>query len=136
MDLRHHAVADKRFETTLTGAGDATPSDAIQMTSYAPNRLDYTTALAEPRVAVFSEIYYPHDWHIYVDEKEVPLARVNYMLRAAVIPAGEHNIQMEFKPSALTTDKWSMACVILLLLISMGLVAYPFCKTCMHARKA
>ena len=58
------------------------------------------------------------------------------MLRAAVIPAGEHNIQMEFKPSALTTDKWSMACVILLLLISMGLVAYPFCKTCMHARKA
>ncbi len=136
LDLRHHAVADKRFETALTGAGDATPSDAIQMTSYAPNRLDYTTALAEPRVAVFSEIYYPHDWHLYVDEKEVPLARVNYMLRAAVIPAGEHNIRMEFKPSALTTDKWSMACVILLLLISMGLVAYPFCKTCMHARKA
>ena len=136
LDLRHQAVADKRFETALTGAGDATPSDAIQMTSYAPNRLDYTTALAEPRVAVFSEIYYPHDWHLYVDEKEVPLARVNYMLRAAVIPAGEHNIRMEFKPSALTTDKWSMACVILLLLISMGLVAYPFCKTCMHARKA
>lgn len=136
LDLRHQAVADKQFETALTGAGDATPSDAIQMTSYAPNRLDYTTALAEPRVAVFSEIYYPHDWHLYCDGEELPIGRVNYTLRAALIPAGEHNIRMEFKPSALTTDKWSMACVILLLLISMGLVAYPFCKTCMHARKA
>ena len=136
LDLRHQAVADKQFETALSGAGEASNTDAIHMNSYAPNKLEYTASLAQPRIAVFSEIYYPHDWHIYCDGKEVPLVRVNYMLRAAVIPAGEHNIQMEFKPSALTTDKWSMACVILLLLISMGLVAYPFCKTCMHARKA
>lgn len=136
MDLRHHAVADKQFETALTGAGDATPSDAIQMTSYAPNRLDYATTLAEPRVAVFSEIYYPHDWHLYCDGEELPIGRVNYTLRAALIPAGEHHLYMEFTPSALKVDNWCVALIVLILLISLGLVTYPLWKKGLSLRCA
>ncbi len=124
-DLRHRAVADKQFEKALIGAGESSPTDGIQMTAYAPNKLDYTATLAQPRVAVFSEIYYPHDWHIYVDGEEIPLARVNYILRAALLPAGEHQIHMEFTPSALKTDIWCVALIVLILLISLGLVTYP-----------
>ena len=128
LDLRHHAVADKQFESTLTGSGEATNTDAIQMTAYAPNKLDYTTSLAQPRVAVFSEIYYPHDWHLYCDGKELPIGRVNYTLRAALIPAGEHKLHMEFTPSALKTDNWCVALIILILLISLGFATYPIWK--------
>ncbi len=136
MDLRHHAVADKQFKTALTGAGDATLSDAIQMTSYAPNRLDYATTLAEPRVAVFSEIYYPHDWHLYCDGEELPIGRVNYTLRAALIPAGEHHLYMEFTPSALKVDNWCVALIVLILLISLGLVTCPLWKKGLSLRCA
>jgi len=61
LDLRKQAVADKRFESVLSGAGEASETDVIQMTAYSPAKLDFTAALKQPRVAVFSEIYYPHD---------------------------------------------------------------------------
>ena len=76
-------------------------------------------------MAVFSEIYYPEEWHLYVDGKETEITRVNYVLRAAVIPAGEHTIKMNFVPKALSTDKWSMALFILLLLLSAGCLSVP-----------
>ena len=59
---------------------------------------------------------------------EIPIARVNYTLRAAVIPAGEHKLRMEFKPHALQTDKWSMTIFILLLILSLCGLTYPLWK--------
>lgn len=136
LDLRKEAVADKRFESALSGAGEASETDGIKMTAYAPNKLDYTAALSQPRVAVFSEIYYPHDWHLYCDNEELPLARVNYTLRAALLPAGNHHIHMEFVPSVLATDKWCLTLIILALLISFGFILYPCYKPLLHAREA
>ena len=56
---------------------------------------------------------------------ELPLARVNYTLRAAVIPAGHHQLVMEFRPHAMQTDKWSYAILILALVLSVGGLTYP-----------
>ena len=137
INLHTQAVADKRFadalditkpEVTTMMAFD---EETIELTSYAPNCLEYTSRNERNKVAVFSEIYYPHDWHLYiVDEQgnnsiEIPLARVNYTLRAAVIPAGKHKLRMEFRPHALQTDKWSMAILILSLVLSICGLTYP-----------
>ena len=102
----------------------------IELTSYAPNCLQYESMNERNQVAVFSEIYYPYDWHLYIvnangERVELPLARVNYTLRAAVIPAGHHQLVMEFRPHAMQTDKWSMAILILALLLSAGGLTYP-----------
>jgi hypothetical protein len=59
------------------------------------------------------------------EKVELPLARVNYTLRAAVIPAGHHQLVMEFRPHALKTDKASMAILILALLLSAGALTSP-----------
>ena len=125
LDLRTTAVADEKFREVLTCAGTPSENDEIVMTNYTPNELIYATNSKQDRVAVFSEIYYPHGWHLYVDDQEIELGRVNYVLRAAVIPAGEHTIRMEFVPDALRIDKWSYACVILLLLIAAGCIIWP-----------
>jgi hypothetical protein len=50
---------------------------------------------------------------------------VNYTLRAAVIPAGAHQLRMVFEPHALKTDKASMAILILALLLSAGALTSP-----------
>ena len=125
LDLHKTAVADEKFRNVLTCNGTPSTADQIQLIKYEPNRLDYTYTLANERVAVFSEIYYPQGWHIYCDGKEIPLGRVNYTLRAAVLPAGEHTVYMEFVPAALATDKWCMVILILSLLFSAGCLAWP-----------
>ena len=136
IDLHKQAVADKKFAEML----DVTKPDfvplmafeenSIVLTSYAPNCLQYESMNERNQVAVFSEIYYPYDWHLYIvnangERVELPLARVNYTLRAAVIPAGLHQLVMEFRPHAMQTDKWCVAILILALILSAGGLTYP-----------
>ena len=146
IDLHKQAVADKKFAEML----DATKPDfvplmafeenSIMLTSYAPNCLQYESMNERNQVAVFSEIYYPYDWHLYIvnangERVELPLARVNYTLRAAVIPAGLHQLVMEFRPHAMQTDKWCMAILILALLLSAGGLTYPLWKNIVRRKQ-
>ena len=80
-------------------------------------------------MTVFSEIYYPSGWHLYVDGEEQPIERVNYTLRAAVIPAGIHTVMMEFVPDALKTDRWCMAIIVIALIASLCLLLYPLVRS-------
>ena len=137
LDLHTQAVADKKFAASLDITKPevaplmAFDQNAITLTSYAPNCLEYVAMTEQNKVAVFSEIYYPHDWHLYLVDREgknsveIPLARVNYTLRAAVIPAGAHQLRMVFEPHALKTDKACMIILILALLLSAGALTYP-----------
>ena len=101
-------------------------SGTIRMTSYAPDVLEYTSESEQDGMVVFSEIYYPKGWHLYIDEQEESLYRVNYTLRGALVPAGKHQIRMEFVPAALGTDRWSMACIIVALLLSLTVLVLHF----------
>ena len=136
IDLHKQAVADKKFAEALDiTKPEVTPlmafdESSIELTSYAPNCLQYESMNERNQVAVFSDIYYPYDWHLYIvnnngEKMELPLARVNYTLRAAVIPAGHHQLVMEFQPHAIQTDKWCMVILILALLLSAGGLTYP-----------
>ena len=125
LDLRKTAVADEKFREIMTCNNISSADDRIELTKYELDRLDYSYSLANDRVVVFSEIYYPQGWHLYCDGKEIPLGRVNYTLRAAVLPAGEHTIHMEFVPAALATDKWCMIILILSMLLSLGGLTWP-----------
>ena len=136
LNLKTTAVADEKFRDVLICEAIPQETDKIILTAYAPHKLDYDVQIANDRVVVFSEIYYPHDWHLYCDGKEISIGRVNYTLRAAIIPAGEHQLHMEFTPSALKTDIWCVALIILCLLLSICCVSYPFCKSLLHAKKA
>ena len=128
LDLHTTAVADEQFRTTLTCESQPSESDHIILTDYRPNALTYSAHTDHDRVAVFSEIYYPEGWHLYIDGEEQTIGRANYVLRAAVIPAGDHTITMKFVPQALTLDKWSYACVICLLLIALCSITWPLWK--------
>ena len=136
IDLHKQAVADKKFAEALDiTKPEVTPlmafdESSITLTAYAPNCLQYESMNERNQVAVFSEIYYPYDWHLHIvnangEKVELPIARVNYTLRAAVIPAGHHQLVMEFTPRAIKTDKWCIAILILALLLSAGGLAYP-----------
>lgn len=99
LDLATQAVADSRFAPALGSDIPApTPGDTIGLTGYSPDRLTYHARTAAGGLAVFSEVYFPWGWSATVDGEEVPLGRVNYLLRALRLPAGEHEVVMTFHP--------------------------------------
>lgn len=118
------AVADKRFEQVLGQATRTAPGDTIYETSYAPDKLTYHSRSARGGLAVFSEVYFPWGWHATVDGQEVPIGRVNYLLRAIKLPAGEHTVTMTFDPQSLrTTGAIATGAVILIYLIVIAAAA-------------
>lgn len=115
LDTGHAAVADKRFRKLLGEPVPPTPGDTIYETSYAPDRLTYKARSAQGGVAVFSEVYFPWGWHATVDGEPVEIGRVNYLLRALRLPAGEHEVAMHFDPESLrVTNGIGIASVIVI----------------------
>lgn len=100
-DLRHTAVADRKFEKTLGTSLATQPGDSIFETSYAPDRLTYSVYSAKGGVAVFSEIYFPWGWEATIDGIPAEIGRVDYVLRALKVPAGHHTIEFTFHPKSL-----------------------------------
>ncbi|MDD2798124.1 MAG: YfhO family protein [Bacteroidales bacterium] len=102
IDLKKVAVADKRFANTLPASVVSQDSTAtIRLTSYNPTELKYKSHSAQAGVGVFSEVYYPEGWVATIDGKEAPIGRVNYILRALAIPAGDHEIIFTYKPKSI-----------------------------------
>ena len=136
VDLRTQAVVgDGRSLPAMTSgtpADGSTPvipsstGDLIGLTSYAPNELHYHYTAASDRLAVFSEIYYPDGWTATVDGQPLELLRADWTLRAALLPAGEHDVVMHFLPESYRTGARistiaSIALLLLTLLSILGL---------------
>ena len=95
------AVIDKDFKdkVNITNVQKDT-SGVIRLSQYEPNHLAYQFKADNDQLVVFSEVYYPKGWKLLVDGEERDLFRANYILRAAVIPAGEHTVEMKFEPKS------------------------------------
>ena len=112
------AVADAKFKQQLGEAKAVQPGDTIYETSYAPNHLTYKSHSATGGLAVFSEVYFPWGWKVTVDGKPVEMGRVNYVLRALQLPAGDHEIDFKFVPDEVNkTQTWAKIAVIAIYLI-------------------
>jgi hypothetical protein len=124
IDITQTAVADKRFESLFdTNVYSADSTATIELTSYAPNKLVYQSNTKTEQLAVFSDIYYPKGWVATIDGEEHPHFRVNYVLRAMELQAGNHEIVFEFKPkSYYLGNKISLASSLILLLSVIGVV--------------
>ena len=85
------------------------------------DEINYTSNSTKKQFAVFSEIYYNLGWKAYIDNVETPIVKTNYVLRGLVVPAGNHAIRFEFKP---TTIKNSIiASTFASILLWLGIVA-------------
>lgn len=111
------AAADKEYFNGKPVQADSTA--VINLTKYLPNELEFKSQSKTPQLAVFSEIYYPHGWKMFVDEKEVPYIKADYLLRAVHVPSGNHSIRMIFEPEVIEKGKWiSLLCFGLFIALS------------------
>ena len=153
-DLRTTAVIGDDFkwaqkaiedEATSVISSEVEKSNSITLTHYAPNDLRYSFSTDAERAAIFSEIYYPKGWKAWIEPagvsgevrnghyhptaegRPVELFRADWMLRGAILPAGEGQIIMRFEPDSYQLgENISRASSILLILLLLGSAAGMF----------
>jgi len=130
IDSKIEATTQASFGTQFHAAQSAVDSTAsVRMLAYETKVLRYevnnTSAEAQP--VVFSEIYYPQGWICRIDGNEVEAARVNYVLRGAMVPAGIHTVEWSFEPKVWakgTTISYAGSALLFALLGLAGFMVY------------
>ena len=122
LNLRHEAVADKKFQQQLGAAVDQ-ENAVVTIKSYEPNHLTYDVQSDKGGVVVFSEIYYP-GWTATIDGQPAELGRVNYILRALNVKAGQHQVELSFHPKSVERTETIAYVAFVLLLLAVAAVVF------------
>lgn len=72
-------------------------SGQVTITEYHPNRIELEAVSQTNTYLVLSELFYP-GWHAYIDNKEVPILKADFLLRAIPLTAGRHSIVFTYRP--------------------------------------
>ena len=125
------AIMDSRFEDFIAGVFENSQdadsitgtNEYIELQDYSPNRLIYNSVTEKERIAVFSEIYYDAGWRVFINGEPAEHFRVNYILRAMVVPPGNNEIEFEFRPRGYYAGEWvSLASSFILILLAGSII--------------
>lgn len=125
-NLKEIAVVHNEFKELIENkySIDTSKINTIVLKSYKPNHLVYDVQAQKSSIAVFSEIYYPKGWSAFIDGEKADYFRVNYILRAMIIPEGNHTVEFKFEPKSYNTGKTIslISSILVVLLIIVGVV--------------
>ena len=98
-DVKNVAIIHNEFKNIVGNFNASSADGTIKLVDYQPNQLKYSFDSSKDRLVVFSEIWTKNGWTMWIDGVEKPLIRADYILRAAIVPAGQHDIVMRYEPS-------------------------------------
>lgn len=107
-DLSKQAIFEEAHEFPLTPV-DSTSTTEVTLETHTPHEIRWRVQTDAPRLLVVSEIYYPAGWKAFIDGEEVPIYKTNYLIRSVPVPAGEHQVTMQFEPASYKIGFWLSA---------------------------
>ena len=93
----------------------------IEKVKNSSSHLTYNYNALSEQLIVFSEIYYPSGWEVFIDGEKSNFFDINYLLRGMLIPGGEHEIEFFFSPEIVKTG---INIRIITIIITFSLIAY------------
>ncbi|HLF63403.1 MAG TPA: YfhO family protein [Saprospiraceae bacterium] len=125
LDPAADVIVHREFEPIVQGF-DPVKNGTIRLTEYAPDKLKYASNSESDQLAVFSEVWYGPNkgWHATIDGQPAELLRANYILRALRVPAGQHEIELVFRPRKYYMLKTVAMVVSILIILSLVTVIY------------
>ena len=125
------AVMRDKFKTEMGSyAFGKDSSSFVKLDKYGLDEISFKSANTKDGLAVFSDIYYANGWKAYIDGKETPIMKADYVLRCIKIPAGNHSIEFQFKPESFYKgQKIAMVSSILIILLVLGAMVPMFKKS-------
>jgi hypothetical protein len=126
VNLSTTAIVNKEFAPVLSGwkPKQHSGSSSINLIKQTSNTCVYEVSATQEELAVFSEIYYPKFWQIDIDGKPTSMLRANYVLRAMLVPQGNHTITFKFIPTTWMNLRIVTLITSILIIISLCFVGY------------
>jgi hypothetical protein len=84
-------------DVPAAGTNEVSSNSTASFASYSPKEFTVKTESAAPGVLLVTDRYSPN-WKVWVDGKETPLLRANYIMRGVQVPAGSHTVQFKYRP--------------------------------------
>jgi hypothetical protein len=104
--LLHGDTAKPALEAIGARAGiPLEPFRPVHLSVQTPNRIALELRTERPGILVVNEPFF-RGWRAWDAGTEVPLLRANVLFRAVALPAGKHEIVMEFSPLSWRLGWW------------------------------
>jgi hypothetical protein len=97
----------------------------IEKIKNSSSNLIYNYNSLSEQLIVFSEIYYPSGWEVYIDGKKSNYFDLNYLLRGMLLPKGKHTIEFNFSPKIVKTG---INIRIITIIITFSLISFMLYK--------
>lgn len=120
------AVVQTKYKERTGSSATFNDGGSIQLVENKNDVITYRSTNTSNGFAVFSEIFYDAGWKAFIDGKEAPVSKVNYVLRGLALPAGDHEIIFRFQPQGYLTGR-TLTTVFSLLMLAL-LLAGLFAK--------
>lgn len=122
---RDTAIVETKEQSKIPFLPQPDSTASIELIHNYNDQISYKSVSSSDQFAVFSEIYYPKGWKAFIDGKETPIVKVNYLLRGLPVTKGEHTIEFRFEPkSYIVGDRITTAIgVVSILMLLYGLFA-------------
>ena len=119
---KQDVFVQESFKSSVPFMPQFDSSASIQLIKNDNDSVSYSFNATSNQFAVFSEIYYKAGWKAFIDGKEAPIVKCDYLLRGLAVPPGKHNIEFRFHPEGYYKGReiTSIFTIVLLVLIAVA----------------
>ncbi len=114
-DARNTTILPADPGVTLPAA--APPDGKADITSYQPEAITIHAVSSTPTILSIAQVYYP-GWQASVDGQPAPILRADTAFMALALPAGDHTVQLAFRPTSYTLG--AGISIVTLILVALG----------------
>ena len=126
VDVKKHAITFKdSYSPDNLNKFNSNDLLEINFNRNSSNHITYKYNATSSQLLVFSEMYYPKGWNVYLDDKPSDYFDVNYILRGMVVPEGKHKIDFYFEPEIV---KLGINVRLISILLTFSFIGYMFYK--------
>jgi len=123
------AFVQEAFKSDVPFMPEYDSTASVKLINNDNDIITYEFSAAKNQFAVFSEVFYKSGWKAYVNDKQLPIAKVNYVLRGLALAPGKYKIEFKFEPDAyLTGKKYGNISAIVLVLSLLSLLVSGICR--------
>ncbi len=96
-------VLNKSLPIETSRNYDSSDLIKIEKIKNSSSYISYNFESLSEQLLVFSEIYYPSGWQVYLNGEKTNYFDINYLLRGMIVPKGNHLIEFNFSPKIVKT---------------------------------